>query len=207
MLWILGTLGGLLLLILLVLSLRIRLTAQYDQGGPGVTVRVGPVRMTVYPRPEKAPEDKKKKKSKPEKEPEDLPKKGGVVDKLRAGLSVIGPIFGQVKRRLTISEITLHYTASADDAAQTAMAYGGANAAVAQILPMIRHHFRVKKQDVQIRADFSGGGDQVFLRVKLTLSVWGAMRLGIFTWKKLRESGLIQKGETHGKAHGATSHQ
>jgi len=201
MLWILGILGGLFLLILLILSLRIRLVAQYDRDGPTVNVRVGPVRMTVYPRPEKGPEDEKKKK--PKKKPEEPPEKGGAVDKLRAGLSIIGPIFGQVKRRLTISEITLHYTVSTDDAAQTALVYGGAHTAVGQILPMIRHHFRVKKQDVRICADFSGEGDRVFLRVKFIISVWGAMRLGIFTLKKLRESGLIAKGERHGQA----SHQ
>jgi len=206
MLWIPGVLGGLFVLIFLILSVRLRLIAQYDRNGPKVIACAGPVRVQVYPRPEEGPEDEKKKR-KLKKEPEKTPKKGGAVDKFRAGLSVIGPMFGQVKRRLTISELTLYYTISTDDAAKTAMLYGGANLAVAQMLPMIRHHFRVKKQDMQIRADFTGGEDHILLRVKLTLSVWGAMRLGIFTLKKLRESGLIQKGETHGQAYRKASHQ
>ncbi|MCL2562744.1 MAG: DUF2953 domain-containing protein [Oscillospiraceae bacterium] len=192
--WILAII---LAVIFLILALRIRLVVRYDHAGAAIRVWAGPVRIQVYPRPDKGPEDRKKQADKPKKEPKEPHEKGGMAEKLKAGLFVIGPIFGQVRRRLVISEITLHYTACTDDAAKTAMVYGGASAAVSQMLPLIRHHFRVKKQDVKIRADFSGGGDTVFVRVKLSVSVWGAVRLGIFTLKKLREAGLIQKGAKH----------
>jgi len=35
--------------------------------------------------------------------------------------------------------------------------------------------------------------DVVFLRVKVSISVWGAICLGLFVLKKVRESGLIEK--------------
>jgi hypothetical protein len=176
-------------LILLLLATRISVTAQYDQAGVRVIAGFGLLRMKVYPRAEK--EEKKKKEKKPK---ADKPKeKGGTVDKLKAGLSIIGPIFGQVKRRLVISELTLHYTVSMPDAAMTALAYGGAHMAADAILPMVRHNFKVKKQDIQIYASFEEVSDAVFLRAKISISVWGALCLGLFTLKKVKESGLIEK--------------
>jgi len=175
----------------LLLATRISTTVQYDQSGLRVRAGFGFLRMTVYPRAEKDKKPRKKKKDKPEEDKP--PEKGGTVDKLKAGLSIIQPILQQVKRRLMISELTLHYTASASDAAMTALAYGGAHAAASQILPMIRQQFRVKRQDVQIRACFAEPDDTVFLRVKVSISVWGALCLGLFVLKKVRESGLLKK--------------
>ena len=205
-LWVLA---GILAFILLILAARIGVMVQYSQDGLFVYALAGPVRVKVYPRPEKGP---KKKKEKPPKAPdEEKPKKGGAAHKLKAGLSIIGPIMAQVKRRLVISELILHYTVATDDAAKTAFLYGGAHVAVSQILPMLRYHFRVKKQDVRIGADFDSGEDLVFVQVKIVISVWGALCLGLYTLIKLKESGLIQKGETkHGQPahkHGQASHQ
>jgi len=201
---ILWMLAALLALVLLLLPLRIQVRAQYDKDGPLVYGGLGPVWVKAYPRPEEGPKkEKKKKKEKPEKEPEEPVETGGSVEQLKAGLSIVGPIYAQVRRRLMISEITLHYTIATDDAAKTAMRYGTAHAAVTQILSLIRGQFEVKRQDVQINADFSGGGDLVLLRVGLSISVWGAMRIGLFAYRKARKSGLIQKGAKHGQA----SHQ
>jgi len=210
MFWVLAVLGGILAflfgIVLLLLPMRIRVRAQYDKGGPLVYAGVGPVRVKVYPRPEEGPKKEKKekkKKDKPEKEPEEPVETGGPMEQFKAGLSIVGPIYAQVRQRLVFSEITLHYTAATDDAAKTAMRYGGAHAAVTQILFLIRGQFRVKKQDVQIRADFESEQDLIFLRVGLSVSVWGAMRIGLFAYRKARKSGLIQKGAKHGQA----SHQ
>ena len=192
-LWVLiGILGAILGIFLLILPLRMGVMAQYSQDGPLVYALAGPVRVKVYPRPEKGPRKKEKKKEKSPKAPdEEKPEKGGAVDKLKAGLSIIGPIMERVRRRLVISELTLHYTVVTDDAAKTAFLFGGAHVAVSQILPMLRYHFRVKKQDVQIGADFDSGADRIFVRVKIVISVWGALCLGLYTLIKVKKSGLI----------------
>jgi phosphate/sulfate permease len=206
-LWVLlGILATVVALFILSLPLRIRLMAQYDRDGPMVFAGLGPVRMKVYPRPEKRHKKPKKKKEKPKEEPEtepEVPPKGGTVQQLKAGLSLVEPTWRQIRRRLVISELTLHYTVATEDAAKTALLFGAAHAAVSQILPMIRQNFRVKKQDVQIRADFESGEDLVFVRVRLAISVWGAVCLGIGTLLKVKESGLLSKGAKHGQA----SHQ
>jgi len=176
--------------IILFLATRLSVTAQYDQSGVLVRAGFGFLRIKVYQSGEKEKKERKKDKPKKEKPPHE---KGGTMRKLRAGLSIIGPILNQVKRRLLIADLTLHYTASMSDAAMTALAYGGAHLAVSQILPIIRQQFRVKREDVQIRACFAETEDIVFLRVKVSISVWGAICLGLFVLGKVRESGLIAK--------------
>ena len=189
--WVLALI---LALILLFLSLRISFSAQYSQTGLLLRAGLGPVRITIHPRPKKEGAEPKKrvKKEKPKKA-EAPEEKGGSIDKLKAGLSIAEPIVSQIKRRLVISEIIIRYTISTPDAAMTALAYGGAHMAISALLPMIRYHFRVKKQDIQIGASFDGGDDRILLRVKLSISVWGAIRLGLFAFKKVRQSGLLKK--------------
>jgi len=183
------------LFLLLVLRLGL-IVVQYDAAGFCVKVRIGPVRIRIYPRPTKdEPEEADN-----DKLDERESKKGGAVDELKETLSMRGSIFAQLKQRLVIEELTLHYTASTDDAAKTALAYGGAHVAVSTLLPIIRQNFKVKRQDVQIHANFDGVGDTVFLRVRLRISVWGVIKLGMFIIKEQRQKSQIQKGAIeHGK--------
>jgi len=180
-------------LLILAFPLRMSVTAQYDQSGVLVRGGVGPLRIKVYQSGEKEKKKARKKKDKPKEAEPHEKEKGGTMRKLRAGLSIIEPVWTQVRRRLVISEISLCYTASMSDAAMTALAYGGAHMAVSQIMPVIRQQFQVKREDVQIRACFAEVEDVVFLRVKVSISVWGALCLGLFVLKKARESGLLEK--------------
>jgi len=177
---------------------------RYDAAGFLVQARIGPARVTVYPTREKSEaqkekdkakkaERKRKKQEQKEKEKDKPVEKGGSVEKLKAGLSIVGPILRQVRRRLVIRELRLHYTAAMPDAAMTALAYGGAHAAVGTLLPMIRHNFTVKKQDIQIHADFERTENLVVLRAQVSISIWGALCLGLFAVWKVLQSGLLTK--------------
>ena len=182
---------GIAALILLVLPLRISVAVRYDQKGFLVRAGFGPVRMTVFPQvKDKEKKPKKRDKPKKEKAPREM---GGTVDMLKRGLSILGPILSRLKRRLVISELRLHYTISTNDAATTALAYGGAHIVVGQILSLLQYHFRVKKQDAQIDAGFDAAEDRALLRVKLSISVWGALCLGLFALKEARRVGLIMR--------------
>ena len=190
MIILLWVLAGLVLL----LAIRISVMAQYGQEGPLLRAWFGPFRMTLYPRPEKGPKKKKEKKEKKEKEVEEpeAVEKGGSVELFQAGLSMVGPILGQVKRRLVFRELTLHYTAASEDAAMTAFAYGGAHAAVSAIVPRLRYHFRVKKQDIQIFADFESQEDTIFVRVRLSISIFGLICISLVSLRGLLKSGILK---------------
>jgi len=193
-------------ILFLILCLRLSLVVRYDAAGFLVQARIGPVRAIVYPLKErseaqkekdkaKKAEKKRKKQERLEREKDEPRETGGSVEKLKAGLSIVGPILRQVRRRLIIRELCLHYTAAMPDAAMTALAYGGAHAAVSALLPMIRHNFTVKKQDIQIHADFERTENLVVLRVQVSISVWGALCLGLFALWKVIQSGLLTKSK------------
>ena len=192
--WFFWLLLGIFLFFFLILMIRISLIAIYDDSGVKASAKVAFVKINLYPRPKK---DEKKPKKEKEKKPEEEQKKekGGTIQKLKAGLKIIGPIFQQVRRRLVISKLVLHYTAATGDAAKTAFAYGGAHMAVNQILPMLHGTFKVKKQDIQIKGDFDRTEDHIYLEARIRITVWSAMCLGLFTLKKLKEVGIITKKE------------
>jgi len=179
-------LAVILAVVLLILVTRISVRVQYGADGFAVFAGVRPLLFCVFPKPKKEPKPKEK-----VKKPKEKAETGGAVDKLRAGLKMVKPIVRQVRKRLTISELTLHYTAAMDDAAMTALAYGGAHAAVSTLLPMIRAGMRVKKEDIRVDADFSGQADTVFVRVRISISVWGILCLGAVALREARRSGLL----------------
>ena len=178
--------------IILFLMIRLSVMVQYGERGLLLRAWFGPLGVTIYPRVKKKPKkEKEEKKEKKEEEEVKAVPKGGSVAMLRAGLSMVGPMLERVKRRLVIRELCLHYTAATDDAAMTAFAYGGAHAAVSAILPRLRYHFRVKKEDIRISVNFESQEDEIFVRLKLSISIWSVICLGLFSLLQLKRSGLL----------------
>ena len=197
---ILWVFAGIFILFLLLLPLRASVMAQYGHTGFLLRAGLGPMKVTLFPGAEKG--SKKEKKPKKKKEPEDTSaEQGGPAERLKAAFSsieaksvfsIIGPILRQVKRRLVIRELTLHYTVALEDAAMTAYVYGAAHAALHNILPRLRYHFRVKQEDIQVHASFQETADLVFVRAQLDITVWSALCLGIFSLVKVLQSGLLK---------------
>ena len=171
--------------------LPISLVVIYHKPGVKAFGKIAFVPIALYPRPTKEKAKKKPKKEKPEAEKT----KGGTVEKLKGGLQVINPIFTQIRRRLIISKLVLYYTAATGDAAKTAFAYAGAHMAVNQIMPMLHGNFKVKKEDIQIKGDFEETQDKIYLEARIRISIWGLIRLGLFTFKELRKVGIIKTKE------------
>jgi len=209
------------LLLLLLSPLRLQVMAQYDQGGPAAAAWVGLFRVFRFPGPKKVKKPKKKKpkkeKAQPEvqQEPEEAGPKGQTKALIKEGLALTRSVLGQVRRRLVIREFTFHYTIASGDAAKTALTYGRMHGLVGTLLSFLRTTFRVKKQDVRINADFEREKSQVLFRIRLSISIWGLLCLGLYTLIKGRglirllvrgrrgKKRPIQKGEQHGQA----SHQ
>jgi len=209
--------------ILLLLPMRLQLLAQYDQNCPGAHVWLGPLRVFRYPGPKKEPVKEKEKKEKPKKEKsnsaeilQEAFKERKLLEQLKAGANMAKAIFAQIRRRLIIRELTLHYTVATQDAAQTALTYGRLHAVMGNLLGLLRSIFRVKQEDVRLMADFEREKSQIFFRIRISITVWSVLYLGLFTLRQVRKSGLlpigalvrsrfkrnapIQKGETHGQA-------
>lgn len=165
--WILlGILGLMALLLLTPVSVR----AKYEDALE-VWLGLGPVKLRAFPpkkrkkaenKPQKAKKTKEKKakqKPKTKKEPKrsplalEKPTLAQLPDYLRLGADALG----SMRRRILVRNFRLDLTLGGDDAAKTALNYGRVAALFSILGPLLERAFRVRKRDVSVEADFSGG--------------------------------------------------
>lgn len=184
-------LGIVLLLLVLLARMRVGVRARYDAAGPVIRIRVGFLRLKVYPR---TPGKKKKKKEKkPPKEktpkgPEDAPKKGGGLQGLLDLLPIITRTLGRFRRKLRIDRLTLHLTVpGAEDPAKAALTYGRGSAVMGTVLPVLENAFTLCHRDLRTEIDFNAEKMTVFAEAELTLAVWHGVYLAFsFLWPFLK---------------------
>ena len=68
---------------------------------------------------------------------------------------------------------------AAADPAAAAMAFGGANAFLGMIWPLIEQNFNVQQRCIRTRVDFQAQRPTVVLFAQLTLSIGTALHMGI----------------------------
>ena len=78
---------------------------------------------------------------------------------------------GKFTKLLVVRRLFLHATIATGDAATTAMAYGGASAAVHTLLPSLEERLRIRKQDILIECDFEGQQPQIELDIEISALV------------------------------------
>ena len=203
-----------LLAVLLLLPLGV--DGEYHAGALRVKGRLGPVALPVftYPRDEEAPPRKgKKKKAKKQKTdkaapegetPEEKPDWAQRKALLDMGLRALG----RFRRKLNVELLQLHVLIAAQDPWNTALAYGAASAAVGTVLPAVEQAVCIRDKDVQLRADFGGGGTQVHVRLVLSLRVGqllsiAAAFLGEYlAWKRRQKNAQSPQEEERNEKHG-----
>ena len=173
---------GIVLLVLVLLSF-VRLGAQVEYAASGVTVRVktGPFLLTVFPRRgngTKAGSARKKRKKNGAAAKEPAPT-GGSVALVKKFLPLIAEAAGRMKRKIRIDVLRLDLTVAAADPAAAAMAFGGANAFLGMIWPLIEQNFNVQQRCIRTRVDFQAQRPTVVLFAQLTLSIGTALHMGI----------------------------
>lgn len=189
-----------LLVLFLLLQLRLRIWAEF--GGQRILVRVffGPIRVTVYPRAEKPRKKKtgqpKERKPKPENEDD---REGISLARFRELLDLALDSLEEVKNRLQIDELFLRLDWGLDDPADAAVSYGYANAVLAGLMALLEVNFKVKKQDAEIRLDYTLEKPKVYARCSCSLRLRQAISLGLGVGVqalRLYRSGRKQKEKT-----------
>ena len=178
------------LLLFLVGLIRLGGAAEYSAEGVKVHLRVGLLRFQVFPGKEKGDkkEPKKPKKKKPPKEEKEKPesKAGGPIELIKAFLPLVCEAAGELKRRIRIDELRLDYTAGGRDAAQTAMAFGGSNAAIGMILPLVQQNFDLKEYRVRTAVDFNAKSPTIYVYAAFSARLGQLVSFGLrFGWKFL----------------------
>ena len=147
-----------------------------------VFVKVLFIRFKVYPgkkkakkKPEKEKKDKKSREEVSHKVGKKKPKKKPDIRELiRLGLDAAG----RLKRKITVKELTLHYTAGSGDPSDTALQFGRVSAAVGILLPRICETFKVKRHDVKVDADFDLQKPRVELEAGVGMFLWQLIYVG-----------------------------
>ena len=189
--WLIA-LGILVLLAVLPLGISIR----YDEEGAVVRLIVGPVKITLYPRPKKDKKPKKEKKTQTEekdaveqatasetKQPakkakedttqKEEPKKqsGGTITDFLPLVRILLDMLGAFRRRLRLNLLELKLIMAADDPCDLAVNYGRAWAAVGSLLPQLEKVFVIKKRNIEVECDFQATQTRVIARLDLTITL------------------------------------
>ena len=184
------TLGILTLLAVLPLGVSIA----YDADGAVVRLILGPVKITLYPRPKKEKKPKKEKEGKkaetvseqpvkqpekpaadsgekPEKELKPKKQSGGPVSDFLPLVRILLDMLGAFRRRLRLNMLELKLIMAADDPCDLAVNYGRAWAAVGNLMPRLEKVFVIKKRNIEVECDFEAAQTRVIARLDLTITL------------------------------------
>lgn len=166
--------------LLLISLIRIGVQVVYVPSGLTLRLKLGPVRLTLLPRKkEKKPKKKKKEAAPAEKH------KGDMLGQVRRVLPLVTEAAGRLRRKIRLDRIYLDVTAAASDPASAALAFGGANAAVGMIWPLVEQNFNVKDRRIRTRVDFDSVRPAVSLDAAATLTIGQAAALALWLAPKL----------------------
>ena len=175
-----------LILAALLLLGQIRFGAQvlYSSAGVKLKLKIGPVKITLLPqkekkRPEKKPKKPKKAAEGPPLGPEEI------IALVKQALPVALEAAGRLKRKIRVDRLYLDVAVGGEDPAAAATAYGGLNAAIGMIWPLVEQNLHVKDRRIRTRADFLETCTRVDLDAAATLTVGQALALAFWLAPKL----------------------
>lgn len=178
-----------LILAALLLLGQIRFGAQvlYSSAGVKLKLKIGPVKITLLPQKEKKRPEKKPKKSKKPKKAAEGPPLGPeeIIALVKQALPVALEAAGRLKRKIRVDRLYLDVAVGGEDPAAAATAYGGLNAAIGMIWPLVEQNLHVKDRRIRTRADFLETRTRVDLDAAATLTVGQALALAFWLAPKL----------------------
>ena len=178
-------LGVLILLAVLPMGVSVK----YNAAGALVRLILGPIKITLFPRPKKEKKEKKKKESakKQEQPSKDLPQnpkppakpkeekskeeKGGSWTDFLPLVQEARRFLGDFRRKLRVDVLEMKLIMAADDPCDLAVNYGRAWAAVGNLLPQLERLFVIKKRNIQVECDFTASKTLVIARLDLTITL------------------------------------
>ena len=148
---------------------RLGALAEYSAAGLRLKLKVGPLR--------KAGKSSRREKKREERPQPELG--GGPLALVKRFLPLIAEAAGRFRRKLRIDVFQLEVTAEAPDPAAAALCFGGANAFIGMIWPLVEQNFNVKERRLRTRVDFDAERPSVYLYAAATLTAGQALALGL----------------------------
>lgn len=155
---------------LLILLLRVGVTACYNSNGLILQLRIWFVRITIFPQKKtaKVSREKLKKKSKPK----DKLATGGSLKEFLELVPAAAKALGRLRRRIVIDELKLHIVFAGEDPAETGINCGRASAVFGAITNLFDSAFRIKKRSFTAGASFLTTKTTVSCKASLSIAVW-----------------------------------
>lgn len=184
-------LGVILFLLAVALLIPARLSASYEDGAFTASVRYGPLRIPLYPRPEKSAKDVPLQKEAAPVEGVVTPAAGQAAkkkfsvnaDQILYSLETLPPILGRalkrVGKRIRIEPLKIHLLVAGTDPADTARLYGKLQAALAGGLPVLHRMVRIREQDIRLFLDFQEEELDCIADVGISLRPWDVLVIGL----------------------------
>lgn len=185
-------LGCVMLALILIGQIRVGAAVEYSEAGLLLALRVGPVRVQLYPMKKRAgtKETKPKRASKHPADSGAAARRTSGKDTLKLALRfvpLLGEAAGRFKRKIRIDRLSLRVIWAASDPATAAMGYGAGNAALGMIWPVIEHNFKVKDRDLRVDVDFERKKPELEARAQATLTIAQGVTLAVsLGWKALK---------------------
>lgn len=203
------------LILFLVLLIPLGVHVIYDESGLKLCAVAGLIQICVFPRKKKEKKkgkDKKKntaksktKKSKKQSSQSSTKKKGGKIELFRELIGIGVSALNCLRRKLVINQLYLSLTVGGlgTDAADAAILYGRAWAAIGSLIPFLEHTFKLKSRDLHADLDYTMEETTIFTDAKITISLIDILWIGIYNGiKALRVFLRYRKKVKGGKANG-----
>ena len=183
-------------IITLLAVLPLGVSVKYDEDGVLLKLIIGPVKITLFPRPKKDQKPKKKEKTQekkeeqktepaqqpaqevtpqtPDKKPEEKTEKkksGGSVTDFLPLVKTALDMLGAFRRRLRLNVLDLKLIMAADDPCDLAVNYGRVWAAVGNFLPRLEKVFVIKNRNIEVECDFMAAETKIIARLDQTITL------------------------------------
>jgi len=188
---------GLMALFALVLCLRVGVRVRLDKGAFTAWVMAGPKPVQIYPAKQKKADTEPDKPKEKKKAPSGEKKPGSrlTVDILCQYAKLALSALGALVRGLRVDLLRLYAVIHCEDAAETAIRYGSACAAVTGVLPVLDNVLEIKKKDIQIDAGFQEEGS-LLLEVQITAAIGRLLAIGlVYVFKFILLQRKVKKNE------------
>lgn len=204
-------------LLALLLFCRIGVLVSYSADGLTIRARLGWLKLTLFPPPErkpgrtKTPKRRKKRKTvspPPEQAAPNTWKallRGGSLSQLKALLALVSDTAGNAIRQLRVEELRLHYTfAGQPDPARAALECGAAQIGGDVIGHLLEQKVKIVRRQVTAEVDFCSEQGRVFaagscsIRVGAALVVTARLCRAYLKWKERQSTEAAQEEKTYG---------
>lgn len=167
------------LILLLLGQIRVGTVVEYSAHGLLVQVRLGAMRIQVFPgKKKKKPVLKEKPKPSSTKKTS-AKKKGGRLKLVLDFLPLVLDTVGRFRRKLRVDKLDVELTVGSDDPADAALQYGKANALLGSIWHPLTQALHVKDGHAHVELDFETKSPIIYIFASLSLRVNQGMALAV----------------------------